>query len=80
MNIKVIMIEIKRYQLNNGLIKLFRTSKMKNYLKKYVTWNVQLIIKINFMFSEDNDEEFVMHLKGDNLEMMINVKENEFIQ
>ena len=31
------MIEIKRYQLNNGLIKLFRTSKMKNYLKKYVT-------------------------------------------
>ena len=32
------------------------------------------------MFSEDNDEEFVMHLKGDNLEMMINVKENEFIQ
>ena len=80
MNIKVIMIEIKRYQLNNGLIKLFRTSKMKNYLKKYVTWNFQLIIKINFMFSEDNDEEFVMHLKGDNLEMMINVKENEFIQ
>ena len=74
------MIEIKLYQLNNGFTKLFRTSKMKNCLKKYVTWNVQLVIKINFMFSDHNDEEFLMHLNSDNLEVMINVKENEFIQ
>ena len=31
------MIEIKLYELNNGFTKLFRTSKMKNCLKKYVT-------------------------------------------
>ena len=32
------------------------------------------------MFSDHNDEEFLMHLNSDNLEVMINVKENEFIQ
>ena len=32
------------------------------------------------MLSKDNDEEQVMHLKSDNIEVMINDKENENIK
>ena len=32
------------------------------------------------MLSKDNDEEQVMHLKSDNIEVMINGKENENIE
>ena len=32
------------------------------------------------MFSKDNDEESVMHLKRDNIEIMINEKANEVIE
>ena len=36
------------------------------------TWKIQLTIAINFISSIDNDEERVMHSKGDNLEVMVN--------
>ena len=32
------------------------------------------------MLSKDNDEEQVMHLKSDNIEVMINDKKNENIE
>ena len=32
------------------------------------------------MLSKDNDKEQVMHLKSDNIEVMINDKENENIE
>ena len=52
---------------------------MKPYLK-YDTWEIQLNIEINFMSSEDNDEEFVIHSKSDNIEIMINDKAAEIIE
>ena len=42
---------------------------------KYLTWKIQLAIAINFVSSEDNDEEHVMHSRSDNTELMINDEE-----
>ena len=70
------MIKIKYYQLKNVLIKLDHTLKgIINSLKKPDTWKIQLTKTINFFSSEDdNDEERVMHLKKDNIEIMIHLK------
>ena len=43
-----------------------------NNLKKSDTWKIQLIIAINFISSKNNDEDHVIHSKGDNIEIMIN--------
>ena len=51
-----------------------------NNLKKSDTWKIQLTIAINFMSSNDNDEERVMHSSSNNVEMMINDKEDEVIE
>ena len=42
---------------------------------KYLTWKIQLMIAINFVSSENNDEEHVMHSRSDNIELMINDEE-----
>ena len=43
-----------------------------NNLKKSETWKIQLTVTIDFASSEDdNDEEYVMHSKNDNIEIMI---------
>ena len=42
-----------------------------NDIKKSDMWKIQLTIKINFISSRD-DEEPVIHLKSDNIEIMIN--------
>ena len=42
---------------------------------KYLTWKIQLTIAINFVSSENNDEEHVMHSRSDNIELMINDEE-----
>ena len=54
-----------------------------NDLKESDTRKIHLTIIINFISSEDNDEEHVMHSKNDNTEIMINdrvdeVKEERF--
>ena len=78
----VIVIEIKHHQLKNISIKLDHTIvfDIKNYLKNSDTWEIQLTITINFISSKYNDEELVMHSKGDNIEIMINDKANEVIE
>ena len=43
-------------------------------------WKIQLIIAINFISSIDKDEEWVMHSKSDNLEVMISYKPEEVIK
>ena len=44
-----------------------------NSLRKSGTWEIYLIITMNFIsFRDDNDEELVMHSKSDNGEIMIN--------
>ena len=43
-----------------------------NNLKKFDTWKIQLKIANIFTSSINNDEEHVMHLKRDNIEIMIN--------
>ena len=48
-----------------------------NNLKKPGTWKIQLIIAKNFISSTDNDQERVMHLKSDNIEIMINDQTDE---
>ena len=35
---------------------------------------------MNFIFSKDTDEEPVIHLKSDNIEIMINYKDIEVIE
>ena len=43
-----------------------------NDLKQSYTWKIQLTMTINFFSSEDdNDEERVMHLKSDNIRIMV---------
>ena len=51
-----------------------------NNLKKSDTWKILIRIAINFISSEDNDEEHVMHSKGDNIENMINEKADQVIE
>ena len=35
-------------------------------------WEIRLTLAYNFISSIDNDEECVMHLKSDDIEIMIN--------
>ena len=43
-----------------------------NYVKKSDTWKIQVTIANNFHSFIDNDQDHVMHLKSDNIEIMIN--------
>ena len=43
-----------------------------NYVKKSDTWKIQLTTANNFHSVIDNDQDRVMHLKSDNIEIMIN--------
>ena len=78
---KVMVIKLKQYKLNNILIKLDRQylKDITNDLKKSDTWKIQLMIAIIFMTAKDNDEECVMHSKSGNVEIMIYDKEDEVI-
>ena len=49
-------------------------------LKKYDTWKIQLTIAINFISSKDNGENRVMHLKSNNIEIMVNDEADEVIK
>ena len=53
---------------------------MKNNLKKFDAWKIQLTIAMNFIFSIDNDEGHAMHWKSDNIEIMINYEVDEVIK
>ena len=50
-----------------------------NNRKKSDTRKIQLAITNNFISSIDNDEERVMHLRSDNIEIMINDEADEDI-
>ena len=51
-----------------------------NNLKKSYTWKIQLTITNNFISSIGNDEESVMHSKGNNTEIIIDNKADEIIK
>ena len=46
-------------------------------LKKSDSWKIQLAIAINFISLKDTDEEYVMHSKSNNIEIMIKDKADE---
>ena len=50
-----------------------------NNLKKFDTEKIQWTIAINFLSSNENDEEHVMHSKSDSIEIFINDKADEVI-
>ena len=67
--------------MKNILIKLDHTKKyIINDHKKFDTWKTQLTIAINSISSEDNGKKRVMHLKTDDIEIMINDKADEVIE
>ena len=51
-----------------------------NNLKKFDTRKVQLTIPINLISSKDNDEEYIMHAKTNNIEIMIYDKVDEVVK
>ena len=51
-----------------------------NNLKESLMEKIQLTITNNFISSIDNDEECVMHLKSDNIEIMINDEADKVIK
>ena len=51
-----------------------------NILKKSDPREIHLTIAANFIFSKDNDEERVIHLKSDKIEIMINDRADEAIK
>ena len=51
-----------------------------NNLKKSDKQKIQLAISVNFISFVDNDEERVMHLKGDNIEIMMNDEADKVIK
>ena len=58
---RIMVIEIKHYQLKNLLIKLEHTWMTSYILEKYGTWEKQLTITINFISSKDTDERRVTY-------------------
>ena len=61
LNMKVMMIEKKRYQLINIVIDQTIFKRYQNNLKISDTWKIQLTIANKFIPSIDNEEEPVMH-------------------
>ena len=53
---------------------------LKNNLKNFVTWKIQLTSAINFLSSKDTNEESLMHSVSDNIETMINDKVDQVIE
>ena len=51
-----------------------------NNLRKSETWKTQLTISCNFISSKDIDEEYVIHLKSDNIEILTHDKIEEVIK
>ena len=51
-----------------------------NNLQKSETWKTQLTMSCNFISSKDIDEEYVMHLKSDNIEILTHDKIEEVIK
>ena len=51
-----------------------------NNLQKSETWKTQLTISCNFISSKDIDEEYVIHLKSDNIEILTHDKIEEVIK
>ena len=49
-------------------------------LNKYSVWKVQLTIAIDFISSIYNNEKYVMHSKGDNIEIMNNGEADDVIK
>ena len=43
-------------------------------------WKIQLTMAINFISSKDNGENRVMHLKSNNIEIMVNDEADEAIK
>ena len=59
---------------------------MKTYLRDIIinlqksdTWKIQLTIVINFISSNDADEEHVMHSKSDNIKFVLYDNANEVV-
>ena len=80
------------YKSNSDRNRALSVEEFRPYLKditnnliKCDTWKIQLTAASNFISSTDNDEERVMHSKGDNMETVINdeadkvINENEKI-
>ena len=60
---------MKLYQSKNTSIEIKQSLKsIINILKKSNTWRK---LAVNFVSSKDTDEECVMHLKSDNIEIII---------
>ena len=53
---------------------------LKNNLKNFITWKIQLTSAINFFSSKDTDEESLIHSVSDNIETMINDKADQVIE
>ena len=67
------------YKSNSDRNRTLSVEEFRPYLKditnnliKCGTWKIQLTAASNFISSTDNDEERVMHSKGDNMENVIN--------
>ena len=81
MNVKVVTIEIKYYQLKN-IFNENRTNLQDiiNDLKRSDVWQIQLTISVNCICSKDNKKEHMMHSKNDKKEIVINDKADEVIE
>ena len=78
---KVVVIRVRPYQqIREYLDKIKPYLKDINNLEKCDTWKIQLTIAINFIYSNDTDEERVMNSMSDKIEIMINDKADENIK
>ena len=74
------VIETKPYQLKNIITIKSYLQNIINCIRKTDIWEIQLTTAVNFISSKDNDEERVIHSKGDNIEIMINDKPEDIIE
>ena len=82
---KVTLIEIKKKKNKRIVVKEY-LNEIKPYLSDITadlqnsgTWKIQLTITINFVSSENVDEEHVMHSKKDNTEFITYENVNDVV-
>ena len=81
LNMKVMEIKIKLYQLKIILMKLNHTgANIINNHKTQGEWKIHLTMSINFFSSKDSEEISTMHSRSDNIEILTGNKTDEFIE
>ena len=61
-------------------LRVHSSNEVSDYETQFGEWRIQLTMSINFNSSKDSDETRTMHIKSDNIEIMMGSKTDEIIE